>query len=255
MSTSPILVEICVDSAAGLHAAVAGGADRIELCAALSLGGLTPYPGLIAAARDCPVPVRAMIRPREGDFRFEDADRNAMLADIAAVRTAGLSGVVIGAQDHAGRLDVTLLKALVAAAAGMQVTLHRVVDLLYDPVDAVDIAVELGIATILTSGGAQTAIDGARTIRAMQDRAGGRIEILVGSGVRAGNVGALVVATGVGAVHASCSMPVESDDDAARAFGFSSGRERTTDRAGVAALRAAVDDVAAIMAPLRPTLQ
>lgn len=243
-----MLVEICVDSAGGLVAAIAGGADRIELCSALSLGGLTPSPGLIAVARDCPVPVRSMIRPRDGNFHFDDADQMAMLADIAAARHAGLSGVVIGAQDRDG-LDIALLQDLVSAADGMDVTLHRVVDLLDDPVAAVDVALALGIATILTSGGGRTAIEGARTIRAMRERAAGRIEILAGSGVRANNAAALIAATGVTGVHASCSLPITSTDLRARSFDFVGGGERTTDRAGVAALRAAVDDVAAILSP------
>jgi len=246
-----VLVEICVDSPAGLAAAIAGGADRIELCAALSLGGLTPSPGLIAAAADCPVPVRAMIRPREGDFRFDAGEQRAMLADVRAARSAGLSGVVIGAQAPDGELDVAALKALVAEAEGLDVTLHRVVDLLDDPVAAVDIALDLGIATILTSGGGRTAIEGARVIRAMRERAFGRVEILAGAGVRAINVGALVVATGVGAVHASCATPVAQADPRTRDFGFASGSERTTDAAAVATLKAATNAVSAILTPWR----
>lgn len=247
-----VLVEICVDSPAGLAAAIDGGADRIELCAALSLGGLTPSPGLMAAARDCPVPVRAMIRPREGDFRFDASDRRAMLADIAAARSAGLTGVVIGVQAPDGRLDIAALEALVAEADGLDVTLHRVVDLLDDPLGAVDVALALGIATILTSGGGRTAIEGARVIRAMRERAAGRVEILAGAGIRAVNVAALIVATGVTAVHASCAEAVARSDPRARAFGFASGGERTTSRAGVATLLAAVRDLSAIVAPLRP---
>jgi copper homeostasis protein len=245
-----ILVEICVDSPAGLAAAIAGGANRIELCAALSLGGLTPSPGLISAARDCPVPVRAMIRPRDGDFRFDQLDTTAMLADIETARAAGLSGIVIGAHNGEG-LDIALLRELTAAASDMDITLHRVVDLLDDPVAAVDVALELGIATILTSGGAHVAIDGARVIRAMQDRAAGRIEVLAGAGVRASNVAALIAASGVTAVHASCATPVENTDARARTFGFVSGYERTTDRASVAALRSAADEASLLSPPLQ----
>ena len=99
------LLEICVDVAAGFRAAIAGGADRVELCSVLDPGGRTPMPGLLALATNAPVPVRAMIRPRGGDFVFDQGDVEAMLGDIAAARQAGLSGVVLGASLADGRLD------------------------------------------------------------------------------------------------------------------------------------------------------
>jgi glucosamine--fructose-6-phosphate aminotransferase (isomerizing) len=243
-----VLIEICVDSPQGMRDAVAGGADRIELCSALALGGLTPTPGLLALARDCPVPVRAMIRPREGDFRYDEAEQATMLRDIDAAREAGLSGVVIGALTADGRLDIALLEALVARAAGMDVTLHRAVDLLRDPVTAVDVAARLGIATILTSGGAPVASEGVDTIAEMRERAGDRVEILAGSGVRAVNVAALVARTGVRAVHASCSMPRHAWPKSVE-MGFETALARTTDRAEVAALRAALQRAPTAPAP------
>ena len=107
-----ITLEVCVDTPEGFEAAVAGGADRIELCAALDLGGLTPSPGLMALAAKASTPVYAMIRPRAGDFVFGLGDEAAMLGDIDAVRSAGLAGVVIGANLADGRLDVALLERL-----------------------------------------------------------------------------------------------------------------------------------------------
>ena len=233
-----VLIEICVDSPQGLADAVAGGADRIELCSALALGGLTPTPGLIALARDCPVPVRAMIRPREGSFTFDDDEVSAMLRDIDAVRAAGLSGIVIGALTREGALDLALLATLVAHAGDLDVTLHRAVDLLPDPITAVDVASDLGITTILTSGGAWTASEGVTTIDRMRERAGDRVEIMAGSGVRAVNAAALVARTGVRAIHASCSMPRIDVSPEAVEMGFETALARTTDRAEVAALRA-----------------
>lgn len=233
------LIEICVDSPRGLHDAVAGGADRIELCAALSLGGLTPSPGLMALARDCPVPVRAMIRPREGDFHYDAAARAAMLRDVDAVRDAGLNGVVIGALTPDCQLDVPLLEELMARAAGLDVTLHRAVDLLVDPVAAVAIAARLGIRTILTAGGAPTAQEGEATIAAMRREAGDRVEIMAGSGVRAANVAALVARTGVAAVHASASKPRAPSGKGVE-MGFETALARVTDAAEVAALRRAL---------------
>jgi copper homeostasis protein len=236
-----ILLEVCVDSAAGLRAAVDGGADRIELCAALALGGLTPSAGLIDLARDQPVPVRAMIRPRAGGFVYDRAERDILRRDVDAVRAAGLAGVVIGATTEAGTLDVELLRDLASHAAGMELTLHRAVDLVPDALAAVDAAIALGLHTILTSGGAATAPEGQDRIAAMRARAAGRIEILAGSGVSPDNVAALVAATGVTAVHASCSRPVPAGDTRAVQLGFTQAIERHTDQATVARLRHVLD--------------
>lgn len=236
------MLEVCVDSPSGLLAAVAGGADRIELCSALQLGGLTPGPGLVALAAAVPVPVRAMIRPRGGDFVYGEPDRDVMRREIDAMRAAGVSGVVIGATTRDGALDVALLEMLVGHATGLAVTLHRAVDLLPDPVVAVEVAVGLGIATILTSGGAKTAIDGADTIRAMHERAAGRVEILAGGGVRPDNVMALRQKTGIGSFHASCAAPAPEADEAAIRLGFATGQERVTDAGIVARLRVAANE-------------
>lgn len=242
MATPPrVLLEVCVDSPDGLRAAVAGGADRIELCATLSVGGLTPSPGLMAAASECAVPVRAMIRPRAGDFRYTAREGEAMLRDIDAVRKAGFSGVVIGAIDDKDALDEDLLRRLSDRADGLEVALHRAVDLLPDPVTAVEVAVALGMATILTSGGARTAPEGAPVIREMQTRAAGRIEILAGSGVTAETAVALLNGTGVRALHASCGAPVAAPDRRAIEMGFAPEGERRTSQAVVENLRRTID--------------
>ncbi|HUD89961.1 copper homeostasis protein CutC, partial [Sphingobium sp.] len=227
----------CVDTPAGLEAALEGGADRIELCSALALGGLTPSVGLMALAAQTQVPVRAMIRPREGHFIFDAAECDMMLRDIDAARVVGLEGVVIGASTESGGLDMQILKRLAAHAAGMAITLHRVVDLLNDPTEAVDLAIALNLSTILTSGGAARAIDGLDGIAAMQDRAGDRIEILAGGGVTAENVLTILAATGIGSVHASCSRPAPAATSRLLELGFEAANRRMTDRAVVAALR------------------
>ena len=127
-----VRIEVCVDSAASLSAAVAGGADRVELCAALALGGLTPSAGFMAQAAGYGVPVLAMIRPRAGDFVFSTDEVAQMLTDIAAARAAGLAGVVLGASLPDGRLDRDMLAQLMRAAKGMDCTLHRAFDLTPD---------------------------------------------------------------------------------------------------------------------------
>ena len=230
------LVEVCVDTPAGLAAALEGGADRVELCSALALGGLTPSAGLMALASQASVPVRAMIRPREGHFTFDAAECDAMLRDIDAARSAGLEGVVIGAASPSGALHFTMLERLARHANGMAITLHRVVDLLPDPVEAVDFAVSLGLSTILTSGGATRAIDGIDRIATMQERAAGRIEILAGGGVTADNAPTILAATGIGSVHASCSRPIATASGRLLELGFESAARRETDRTLVAAL-------------------
>ncbi|WP_343609285.1 copper homeostasis protein CutC [Novosphingobium sp.] len=239
-----ILLEVCVDTAEGLEAAIAGGADRIELCSSLGEGGLTPSAGLMALAGRQSLPVRAMIRPRAGDFTFDAAEVAVMRDDIKAARDAGLAGVVIGAIDAAGALDRAVLEGLMAAASGMGVTLHRAVDLLPSPREAVEVARALGIDTILTSGGALKAPEGNDEILAMVRRAGPDLTILAGSGLRAENVGALVAATGVRAVHASCSGIRDGGDPRAVAMGFAPPRRSATDRAAVERMRRVLDDLA-----------
>ncbi len=148
----PVLLEVCVDSPKGLAAAIEGGANRIELCSALELGGLTPVAGLMKAAAAAPIPVYAMIRPHAGPFIFDAADEAAMMADIDAVRAFGLEGVVIGANRPDGTLDMPLIRRLKAHAAGLGSTLHRAFDLVPDADAALEQAVELGFERILTSG-------------------------------------------------------------------------------------------------------
>ena len=200
-------LEVCVDTPTGLAVAVDGGADRIELCSALALQGLTPLPGLMAQAAMAACPVYAMIRPREGDFIFRPRDLEAMKRDIDAVRAAGLAGVVIGANRPSGELDVETLTALVGHSAGLGMTLHRAFDLVPDFDAALDTAIDLGFERVLTSGGARSAPAGIERIAALVTRAAGRISIMAGAGLNADNVADLVARTGVREVHGSCSGP------------------------------------------------
>ena len=185
-------LEVCVADAESLAAAVRGGADRIELCSALELGGLTPLPGLVSLAAQVPVPVYALVRPRSGDFVYGSADTDAMRRDIDAIRAAGLAGVVIGASRPNGELDVPLLTQLMQHATGLGTTLHRAIDLVPDFIAATEIAIGLGIERILTSGGAALALDGIDTMASMHEAAHGRIGIMAGSGVRPETVRTLV---------------------------------------------------------------
>lgn len=233
-----MIVEVCVDTVAGLAAALHGGADRIELCAALVVGGLTPSAGFMRHAADAGVPVMAMIRPRAGGFCYSPAEIDLMLADIAMVRDIGLAGVVLGASLCDGQLDVAALSRLVAAAEGMALTLHRAFDLVPDWEAALETAIALGFERVLTSGGALTAAAGIDRLVAMQARAAGRILILPGAGITAETVTALA-AMRPAEVHGSCSVPCAATGRATE-FGFGPAVERVTDAGAVRSLRAAL---------------
>tara|TARA_A100001391_G_scaffold190630_2_gene163301 strand:+ start:9197 stop:9916 length:720 start_codon:yes stop_codon:yes gene_type:complete len=234
----PIL-EICVDDAAGLAAAISGGADRIELCSSLALGGLTPTPGLMALAATSPIPVYAMIRPRAGDFVFSQDDVATMQADIDAARSAGLSGVVFGATHPDGRLDTAILERLVTRASGLGLTLHRAFDLAPDFPAAIDTAIDLGFERILTSGGPPRAIDGRDALRTIIAHAAGRIAIMAGSGITADNA-EIFLALGLTDLHASASRPIETPTGRAADLGYVAPGMKRTDVELVAALKRAM---------------
>ncbi len=234
-----VTLEICVDSPGGLAAAVEGGADRIELCSALNLGGLTPSPGMIQMARRSNIPIVAVIRPRAGDFVYGSEDLDVMEAEIAAMRNAGLSGVVFGASKPDGRLDETALGRLMAAAKGLEVTLHRCFDLTPDKADAMETAVRLGFRRILTSGGATTATAGLPEIAYMISLARGRIAIMPGSGITPANAGSLLDRVPVTDIHASCGARLGVAPRTVT-LGLATGTEKQTEASRVRALKQVV---------------
>lgn len=202
-----MLLEVCVETPDGLRVAVAHGAGRIELCAALDGGGLTPSAGFMRLAAACGVPVMALIRPRGGTFVYGAAELEVMEADIAAARAAGLAGIAVGASRLDGTLDTGALARLLRGAAGLSCTLHRAFDLAPDPAGALEAAIGLGFHRVLTSGGAWTGAAGAPVIAALVRQAAGRIVILPGGGITPGNAPGLVAATGVIEIHSSCRGP------------------------------------------------
>lgn len=232
------VLEVCVDDPQGLAAAIAGGADRIELCAALALGGLTPSPGLIAAAAAAPIPVFAMIRPRPGGFVYTRDEMAAARADIAAVRAAGLAGIVFGATDSAGRPDPAALAHVRDWAAGLPMVMHRAIDTAPDLDEALETAIEYGFCRVLTSGGAATAAAGAEAISRMARQAAGRITIMAGGGVDA-DVAGLLLRAGADDLHGSCSE-VGPDGGATGRLRIAPDRAQTRTEK-VRALRAAMD--------------
>ncbi|WP_159949797.1 copper homeostasis protein CutC [Rhizobium sp. 18065] len=231
------ILEVCVDDADGLAAAIAGGADRIELCSALGVGGLTPTRGFMALAAKCHIPVNAIIRPRIGGFVYSDDEISIMLADIQAACEAGLAGVVIGASRPDGTLDRAVLERLIKAALKLDVTLHRAFDLVPDFDAAVEMAIHLGFSRILTSGGARHAEAGLPVLQHAAEVGRGRISIMPGGGVRPGNAAAFLAIPGIFELHASCSQPMEPNADLVD-FGFSPANARRTDADTVRQMKA-----------------
>lgn len=196
------LIEGCVDSFASAMAAIRGGADRLELCGALVIGGVTPSPALFRQVRSAwEGKIHVLIRPRFGDFLYTGREEEQMEEEIAAFRELGADGVVIGALTPAGELDRDLLGRLMARAGDLSVTLHRAFDMTRNPFEALETAMELGFHTILTSGQAPSAAEGVDCLRDLRERADGRISIMAGSGVKAENILPIHQATGITTFH------------------------------------------------------
>ncbi|MEB2847205.1 copper homeostasis protein CutC [Rhizobiales bacterium RZME27] len=229
-----VLLEVCVETPEGIIEAVAGGADRLELCSALDLGGLTPSPGLMLEAAKVPIPVYAMIRPRAGNFVYSADSERAMLGDIDAVRAHGLAGVVIGSNHPDGRLAVALLRRLMAHTEGLGVTLHRAFDLVPDPFEALEQAVDLGVERILTSGLEKTALEGRELLRMLVEHADGRVSIMAGSGIGPASVEQIITDSGVREVHGSCRLVAGEASPRSVSFGFEPRVSFATSRTVVA---------------------
>lgn len=196
------LIEGCVDSYASAMAAAVAGADRLELCANLAIGGTTPSPALFQQVRrDCDVPVNVLIRPRFGDFLYSLPEMEEMCTEIQAFRSLGANGVVIGALTPEGDLDMEKMRRLMDCAGEMKVTLHRAFDMARDPLETLEAAVDLGCQTILTSGQAASAPTGLAVLKALHARAAGRIDIMAGCGVKKENIRAIYDGAGITSFH------------------------------------------------------
>lgn len=237
-----VLLEVIATSPEDCAAAERAGADRIELCAALELGGLTPSAGLMAEARAATrLPIVAMVRPRAGGCCYSAGEFAAMRRDAAALIQAGADGLVFGLLHADGTVDRARCAALLALCAGRQTVFHRAFDLVPDPA-ALDELIALGCTRVLTSGGAASAPAGAEAIARLVQQAAGRIEILPGGGVTPANAAALLAATGCTQVHASCSGWASDPSAAGCSVRFGVGaadetRVRVLDSAMVRALR------------------
>ena len=201
-----ILVEVCAQSYVSAMIAEQAKADRIELCAALEVGGLTPSVSLILAVRrDLTIPVCVLVRPRAGDFCYTIEEFDIIKNDVIWCRDNGIDGVVVGCLDENNELDEPKMKELARLAYPMEVVCHKAFDRTPNPSVSLEKLINWGYDRVLTSGGAKNVAEGTAILKELVTQAADRIEILAGGSVRSNNILELVQATGVAQVHASAN--------------------------------------------------
>jgi len=206
-----VLIEVCVDSAASAVAAERGGAARVELCSSRIEGGNTPSAGMIESVRDkISIGLQVIIRPRGGDFCYEDEEIEVMAKDIVLAKRLGADGVVFGILDIQGNVDVRRTSQLLALARPMNVTFHRAFDMARDLPRALEVICSTGADRVLTSGGEQQCVHGAGMIARLVKAAQNRTTIMAGGGIRQENVATIIERTGVREIHVGLSSPFAS---------------------------------------------
>lgn len=204
-------MEICVDSIESALAAEKGGADRIELCDNLIGGGTTPSIGMLQVVRKhLTIDINFIVRPRSGDFCYSEFELQIIKRDIEMAKEYGANGIVVGILKPNGEIDVDRMKEIIKVAKPLKVTFHRAFDMTKDPFESLDTLINLGVERILTSGQESNAFDGIDLIRKLVNRANGKIIIMPGAGINDLNVEEIVNKTGVGEVHMSAKMRMES---------------------------------------------
>ncbi|MCL4108863.1 UNVERIFIED_CONTAM: hypothetical protein GTU68_050487 [Idotea baltica] len=236
-----IVLEICIDSFASAAAAKAGGADRLEVCSGLAIGGTTPSFGLVEqCVADLQMPVMMMIRPHDGGFVYDNDHVETMLTDIEVAKSIGVQGIVFGALTEQRTLDEEVCKQLIEAADTLETTFHRAFDLVPEPLAVLPQLESLGIHRILTSGQQTTAIAGSQLIQSLNAQSS-KLKVLAGSGINADNACDLVQQTGVRQIHASASVPAQ-DAQTLADISFGSQR-RITCPEKVQAIKAAISSL------------
>lgn len=211
LSGIPYIFEICANSVESCIAAEKGGAHRVELCAGIPEGGTTPSYGMIRNARESiSIALNVIIRPRGGDFLYSEAELREMVYDIEKAKELGADGLVFGCLDPEGNVDIEAMKRLMKAAGDTPVTFHRAFDHCRDPFKALEDIISLGCVRILTSGCRPTAHEGAGTLAELVKRAGDRIIIMPGCGIRENNIAETARLSGAREFHFSAREPVES---------------------------------------------
>src|ERR1700677_323369 len=241
-----MICEICVDSVAGVRAARQAGAQRVELCADLLEGGITPSLGTIRQARKVTgIDLNVMIRPRGGDFLFNDDEFASMQADIETAKAEGANGVVIGLLTATGEIDVGRTRELIGLARPLSVTFHRAFDVAAEPFSALEALIELGVDRVLTSGQEPTVLEGLPLIVELMKRAGDRIVIMPGGGITARNVERIVAAARPREMHFAALEPIESGMRFRRQHVFMGGEMRPPEYARLDTSQALIRSVMA----------
>ena len=222
-----MIFEICVDSVSGVRAARAAGAHRVELCADLLEGGITPSLGMIRRARAVDgIGLHVMIRPRGGDFLFDDDEFAMMKNDVDFARQEGANGVVIGLLRADGTVDADRAGELIALARPMAVTFHRAFDMAPDPFQSLETLIELGVDRVLTSGQEASVLEGLPLIASLVKQAGDRIIVMPGGGITARNLSRIVETARPREIHFAALEPVASGMKFRRGHVFMGGELR-----------------------------
>ena len=222
-----MIYEICVDSVAGVRAAKAAGAHRVELCGDLMEGGTTPSRGMIRQARTVAgIAMHVIIRPRGGDFLFDDDEFAVIEADIDTAKAEGADGVVIGLLAPDGTVEAGRTRELIARARPLSVTFHRAFDMTPEPFEALETLVALGVDRVLTSGQEATVLEGLPLITELIRRAGNRIIVMPGGGITSRNVDRIVAAAAPREIHFAALEPAASRMEFRRPHVFMGGELR-----------------------------
>jgi copper homeostasis protein len=204
-------IEICVEGIDGLVAAQMGGAHRVELCASLLEGGLTPSFGVVRQAlRVATIPFMVIVRPRGGDFLYSELEYETMLDDVRQCRELGVAGVVVGCLTPDGRIDERRMNALVEAAGPLSVTCHRAFDMTVDFREAIEALIRAGVERVLTSGQRDTALEGIDILRATHDAAAGRIKIMACGALDETNIAEVLVRSEADELHFAAPRTIQS---------------------------------------------
>jgi copper homeostasis protein len=240
-----ITIEICVGDVESAIAAEVGGADRVELCDNLAVGGTTPSAGTIAeACRWLSIPVHVLIRPRAGDFVYSERELAVMRHDIEAAKALGAAGVVLGVLTPEGGLARDPVTALIGLARPLNVTFHKAIDQASDPLELLDTLMTLGADRVLSSGGRPTALEGVEALRTLVARAGDRIAVMAGGRLDVDHLATVIQGSQVGEVHlGSAVVRTAPGPEPTRAADGSETSWNRVDAQRVAAVVARVKDL------------
>ena len=212
-----INLEVCCADLQSVKAAIEGGAHRIELCRSLEVDGLTPSKAMMESAISLRIPVQVLIRPREGDFVYNEEEVQSMIRDIRLAKELGANGVVIGALRKDGTIDEETIRRLVDEAKGLSITFHRAFDVCSQPLEALEKIISLGCNRLLTSGQAASAEQGIPLLKQLVEQSAGRIIIMPGAGVNEKNARNILSATGAHERHGSLRRNGHTDSELVRA--------------------------------------